>query len=123
MTMRSVLSQRSWILLLSGLAATVFILGCSSADEPDSSASAATQVPDVSNPEGLERVTQTLVAPPFLPAHQQVATGDPKIVQVRLEIEEKLIEVDSSGAEIWALTFNGSVPGPMIVVHQTTTSS
>jgi len=33
-------------------------------------------------------------------------------------IEEKLIEVDQAGTKIWAMTFNGSVPGPLIVVHQ-----
>ena len=71
-----------------------------------------------SQAEQLERVTQTLVAPPFLPAHNQVAIGAPKIVEVRLEIEEKLIEISPDGATIWAMTFNGSVPGPMIVVHQ-----
>ena len=65
----------------------------------------------------LERVTQTLVAPPFLPVHDQVAVGAPKVVQVRMVIEEKLITV-GDGAQIWAMTFNGSVPGPMIVVHQ-----
>ncbi len=68
--------------------------------------------------DNLERVTQTLVAPPFLPEHDQVATGRPKVVQVRFEIEEKLIEVDKSGAKIWAMTYNGSVPGPIIVVHE-----
>ena len=66
----------------------------------------------------LERVTQHLVAPPFLPEHEQVAKGAPKIIQVRLVIEEKLIKVDQDGASIWAMTYNGSVPGPMIVVHQ-----
>jgi len=66
----------------------------------------------------LERVVQKLVTPPFLPAHEQVVTGDPKVVQVRMVIEEKLIEVDNAGTKIWAMTFNGSVPGPMIVVHQ-----
>jgi nitrite reductase (NO-forming) len=65
----------------------------------------------------LERVTQTLVAPPFLPAHEQRATGPPKLIQVRLVIEEKILAV-APGASIWALTFNGSVPGPIIVVHQ-----
>jgi nitrite reductase (NO-forming) len=35
-----------------------------------------------------------------------------------MEIEEKLIEIDAEGTKIWALTFNGSVPGPIIVVHQ-----
>jgi len=66
----------------------------------------------------LERVVQKLVTPPFLPKHEQVATGEPKVVQVRMVIEEKLIEVDSTGTKIWAMTFNGSVPGPLIVVHQ-----
>ncbi len=65
----------------------------------------------------LERVTQTLVAPPFLPTHEQTASGPPKVVQVRFVIEEKLVSV-AHGASIWALTFNGSVPGPIIVVHE-----
>ena len=79
-------------------------------------ATLAQELPSRAN--DLERVTQTLVAPPFLPAHDQVANGPPKIVEVRLEIEEKLIEISPDGATIWAMTFNGSVPGPMIVVHQ-----
>jgi len=66
----------------------------------------------------LERVTQDLVLPPFLPDHEQTATGDPKVVQVRMVIEEKLMEVGPNGATIHAMTFNGSVPGPMIVVHE-----
>ena len=71
-----------------------------------------------SDPGEPERIIQTLVAPPFLPAHEQVAEGAPKIVQIRMVVEEKLIEVDPNGAKIWALTFDGSVPGPIIVVHQ-----
>ncbi len=70
-----------------------------------------------SKTDGLQRVTQTLVAPPFLPEHEQVAKGAPKVVQMRMVIEEKLLKV-SPDASIWAMTFNGSVPGPMIVVHQ-----
>ena len=66
---------------------------------------------------GLKRVTQTLVAPPFLPEHEQIVKGAPKVVQMRMVIEEKLLKV-SPDASIWAMTFNGSVPGPMIVVHQ-----
>lgn len=68
--------------------------------------------------EGLDRVIQKLVAPPFLPTHEQVATGQPKVVQVRMVVEEKLMEVGPNGAKIWAMTFDGSVPGPIIVVHQ-----
>lgn len=66
----------------------------------------------------LPRVKQEMVAPPFLPKHDQVAKGGPKVVEVRFVIEEKLMVLDDDGAEIWALTFNGSVPGPMIVVHE-----
>jgi nitrite reductase (NO-forming) len=67
--------------------------------------------------EDLERVTQELVAPPLLPKHDQVAKGKPKIVQVRMVIEEKVIDV-GGGATIHAMTFHGTVPGPIIIVHQ-----
>src|SRR5262245_24365061 len=66
----------------------------------------------------LPRVRQKMVAPPFLPEHEQVATTGPKIVEVTLTIEEKKMEIDDEGTEVWALTYNGSVPGPMIVVHE-----
>ena len=65
----------------------------------------------------LERVTQELVAPPFFPEHEQVYDGEPRVVEVRMEIEEKEIEV-APGVFMWAFTFDGSVPGPMIVVHE-----
>ncbi|MCF6321448.1 MAG: copper-containing nitrite reductase [Rhizobiaceae bacterium] len=68
---------------------------------------------------GLPRVKQEMVAPPFAPVHDQVAVGGPKIVEVRFEIEEKLLKVDDDNdGEIWALTYNGSVPGPLIIVHE-----
>ncbi len=66
----------------------------------------------------LEHVRQKLVPPPFVPAHDQVAIGAPKVVQVRLVIEEKAMVIDDDGTEVQAMTFNGSVPGPLIVVHQ-----
>jgi nitrite reductase (NO-forming) len=66
----------------------------------------------------LPRVRQKLVAPPFVPEHDQVAKGGPKIVEIRMVIEEKIMVLDDDGAEIWALTFNGSVPGPFVVVHE-----
>lgn len=65
----------------------------------------------------LPRVTETLVAPPGVPVYDDVAAGAPQIVQVRLTIAEKQIEIDD-GVRIWALTYNGSVPAPLIVVHQ-----
>ena len=100
-----------WVSLTFGIVLTAFFLGCTSGDS-------ASEVADVTSADGLERVTQILVSPPFLPEHEQIATGGPKVVQVRLVIEEKLIESAPDGAKIWAMTFNGSVPGPIIVVHQ-----
>jgi nitrite reductase (NO-forming) len=66
----------------------------------------------------LPRVKQTLVAPPFLPEHKQVAEGGPKVIEVTLTVEEKKMVIDEEGTEVWALTYNGSVPGPMIVAHE-----
>ena len=45
----------------------------------------------------LPRVKQTLVAPPFLPEHDQVAVGGPKIVEVTMMIEEKKLVIDDEG--------------------------
>ena len=66
----------------------------------------------------LPRVQQKLVAPPFLPEHEQVATTGPKVIEVTLTIEEKKIVIDKEGTEIWAFAYNGTVPGPMIVAHE-----
>lgn len=65
----------------------------------------------------LEHITQELVPPPFLPKHEQVARGKPKVVRVRMVIEEKQMDI-GYGATVWAMTYNGTVPGPLIVVHQ-----
>lgn len=67
--------------------------------------------------EGLPRVVQELVAPPFFPKHNQVAQGGPKIVEVVLEVIEKEMEI-APGVHVQAMTFNGTNPGPMIVVHE-----
>ena len=68
---------------------------------------------------GYTRVKQELVAPPFAPEHEQVATGGPKIIEITMDTTEKLMVVDEdTGASIWALTFNGSVPGPLIICHE-----
>jgi nitrite reductase (NO-forming) len=68
---------------------------------------------------GFTRVKQTLVAPPFAPEHEQAATGGPKIIEVVMETTERLMVVDEdTGASVWALTYNGSVPGPLIICHE-----
>lgn len=58
-----------------------------------------------------------LVAPPFVHPHEQVATVGPQIVEFELKIIEKEMPVDED-AWIRAMTFNGSVPGPLMVVHE-----
>ncbi len=67
----------------------------------------------------LPRVKQELVMPPMAPKHEQVATGGPKIVEIEMVTTEKrmLVDEDNDGY-IWALTYNGSVPGPLIIVHE-----
>ena len=66
----------------------------------------------------LPRVKQELVAPPNAPEHEQIASTGPKVVEVTMVTHEMHWKVDDSGAEIWALTFNGSVPGPLIICHE-----
>ena len=66
----------------------------------------------------LPRVRQELVAPPFAPEHEQVASGGPKVVEITLTAQEVRWPVDDAGAEVWAMTYNGSVPGPLVVCHQ-----
>jgi len=70
-----------------------------------------------SNIQGLERVKQILVKPPFLPIHQQKYSGKPRIIEIEMVIEEKEIEIEP-GVFVQAMTFNGSNPGPIMVVHE-----
>ncbi|MBI4922349.1 MAG: nitrite reductase, copper-containing [Devosia nanyangense] len=71
--------------------------------------------PDLST---LPREKLTLVAPPFVHAHDQVAKGGPKVIEVTLTIEEKQMVIDDYGTTINAMTYDGTNPGPMIVVHE-----
>lgn len=66
----------------------------------------------------LPRVKAELATPPFVHPHSQKAVGGPKIVEFTMVIEEKKLVVDGEGTEVHAMTFNGSVPGPLMVVHQ-----
>ncbi|AMA61614.1 copper-containing nitrite reductase [Bradyrhizobium sp. CCGE-LA001] len=66
----------------------------------------------------LPRQKVELVAPPFVHAHEQATTQGPKIVEFKLNIEEKKVVIDDKGTTFQAMTFNGSMPGPMMVVHE-----
>lgn len=69
---------------------------------------------DIAN---AESVDQELVAPPFLPVHEQVTSGPPRIVNIRLDIVEREVEI-APGVFVWQMAFNNSVPGPVPVVFQ-----
>ena len=66
----------------------------------------------------LARQKVELVAPPFVHPHEQATRQAPKIIEFRMEIVEKEVVIDEQGTRFHAMTFNGSMPGPMMVVHQ-----
>lgn len=103
-------------MLKAPLTLLAFVLAAGCAPNQGTPPSQAPETP--TNPAQMERVTQQLVAPPAVPVHEQVAVGPPKIVQIRMEVGEKLVDIAPDGAKVWAMSFNGTVPGPLIVVHQ-----
>jgi nitrite reductase (NO-forming) len=66
----------------------------------------------------LSREKVELVTPPFAHAHEQATGQDPKIMEFRLTVEEKRIVIDDIGTKLQAMSFNGSIPGPLMVVHE-----
>ena len=67
--------------------------------------------------DNLPVVIQELVKPPFVPRHNIVAKGGPKLIKVRMTIKEKVITIDEEGTKFRVFAFNDSVPGPIIVGH------
>jgi len=106
------LSRRAALMVGAGLAAAPLLAQAVRAEEAPLTADAAPV--DLSS---LPRIRQELVAPPFVHEHEQVAPGGPRVVEFTMDIEEKEIQV-ADDAWLQAMTFNGSVPGPMMVVHQ-----
>ncbi|MCC6921171.1 MAG: nitrite reductase, copper-containing [Alphaproteobacteria bacterium] len=68
--------------------------------------------------EKLEHVTVELVAPPFVHPHEQATKAKPKVIEFHMPIIEKKVVVDDEGTTFQAMTFNGSMPGPTMVVHE-----
>ena len=66
----------------------------------------------------LPREKVELVAPPFVHPHEQATKSGPKIIEFKLTVQEKLVVIDNDGTKMWAMTYNGSMPGPMMVVHE-----
>ena len=111
------LARRDFLLAAGALGAmTGIVKAAETAVDPEAAPvmTAATAV-DLS---ALPRVKQKLVAPPFAPEHEQVATTGPKIVEVEMTIQEKLVEIDDEGTKTWVFAYEGTVPGPLIVCHE-----
>lgn len=66
----------------------------------------------------LPRERVALVAPPFVHPHEQVASGGPKVVEFTMTIAEKPVTIDDDGTVLQAMTYEGTIPGPMMVVHE-----
>jgi nitrite reductase (NO-forming) len=66
----------------------------------------------------LPREKVELVSPPFAHAHDQVSRHGPRIMEFTLPIEEKEVIVDEAGTKFQAMTFGGSMPGPLMIVHE-----
>ena len=75
-------------------------------------------VAPVADIDQLERVEIELAPPPFVHAHDQVAPPAPRVVAFRMVIEEKPMVIDDAGTILQAMTFHGSMPGPLMVVHE-----
>ncbi len=99
------------IIILAVLAA--IFTSCNSSGNKES----AFDTPAPENINQLEHIKENLVAPPSLPQYEQRDKGAPKVVEVELTVVEKKLEIEP-GVFTWALTYNGTVPGPIIVVHQ-----
>ena len=83
-------------------------------------ASAATIVvpAKASSASKLPRQKVELVVPPFAHPHEQATKLGPRIMEFTLSIEEKQIVIDDDGTKFQAMTFNGSMPGPLMIVHE-----
>ncbi len=99
-------------------ALTPIIISTARADEEVASAEAVRKTASVTDLSKLVREKVELVKPPFVHAHAQKTEGGPVIKEFTLTIQEKKMVLDKDGTEINAMTFNGSVPGPLMVVHQ-----
>jgi len=81
-------------------------------------AALVSSMPTLADELAIEREQVELVAPPFVHTHEQATKQKPKIIAFRMETQEKEIVIDEQGTKLRAMTFNGSIPGPMMVVHE-----
>jgi nitrite reductase (NO-forming) len=73
--------------------------------------------PPKENINNLKHVTEKLVPPPNLPEYEQVDKNAPEVVEVKLTVHEEKKEI-APGVSSWVFAYNGTVPGPIIVLYQ-----
>ncbi len=105
-----IISRRTAMIGAAGLAAAA-----AAATAPSVAEAAVTAH---SNAGALPRQKIDLLTPPFVHPHDQVAKTGPMIKEFTLTVHEKKIVVDDDGTTLNAMTYNGSVPGPLMVVHE-----
>lgn len=105
-------TRRSALMGAALVAAAPFVIKTAGAEEVTDTSGAPPV--DLSS---LPRRKVKLVKPPFVHPHDQVASTGPEVVEFEMRIVEKELQLDE-GAWVQAMTFNGSVPGPMMVVHE-----
>ncbi len=66
----------------------------------------------------LEHIEPQLKAPPFVMEHEQATDAAPRVVEFTLTVDEKEIVIDDQGTTVQAMTYNGTIPGPTLVVHE-----
>ncbi|WP_435988652.1 copper-containing nitrite reductase [Sulfitobacter sp. SH24] len=106
------LTRRAALMGAAGIAALPVLAKAASAEEIMDTSMA--EPVDLSS---LKRIKHKLVRPPMVHAHEQTAPAEPRVVEFELQIVEKEVEVDD-GAYLQAMTFDGSIPGPLMVVHE-----
>jgi len=111
------LNRRALLAGIGTTAAVGAVIGDAGTARAEAAPAVAAPEP-AADPGTLARVKVDLLAPPFVHPHDQVAVGGPKIVEFRLTVKEKPVVVDDDGTTIQGMTFNGSIPGPLMVVHQ-----
>lgn len=109
------MTRRGALMGAAVVAATTALAKSASAQEGEAMDTAAADAVDLSS---LPRRKVELVAPPFVHAHEQVATTGPEIVEFEMTIIEKEMALDDDGGYVQGMTFNGSIPGPLMVVHE-----
>ncbi|WP_186312327.1 copper-containing nitrite reductase [Cereibacter sediminicola] len=106
-------TRRAALVGAAALASAPLVIRTAGAEEAPAQIASAASV-DLSD---LPRVKHTLVPPPFAHAHEQVAASGPVINEFEMRIIEKEVQLDED-AYMQAMTFDGSIPGPLMIVHE-----